>query len=55
MPPSEKEKYDKILCIVWPFPGILFCMYGFNCLNMSNYLMYGLPISFVLSMIFYKT
>lgn len=43
MPPSEKDNYDKILCIVWPFPGILFLFYGFHILTLENYLLYGVP------------
>jgi hypothetical protein len=32
MPPCEAEKYNKILCIVWPFPGLLFTLWGLDML-----------------------
>ena len=28
MPPCEAENYDKILCIIWPFPGIFFTLWA---------------------------
>lgn len=55
MPPSEEDKYDKTLCIIWPFPGILFLLYGFGQLTYNNILFYGIPFAFILSMIFYYT
>ncbi|KRW99939.1 hypothetical protein PPERSA_12615 [Pseudocohnilembus persalinus] len=55
MPPVQKSEYDKILCILWPFPGIFFILFGIGQLTLENYLYYALPLSFFLSMFFYYT
>jgi len=54
IPPAKEEEFDKILCISWPFPGIIFIFWGTGFLD--DYLIYvGLPIAFVIQLIFYYT
>ena len=30
MPPCEEENFNKVLCTLWPFPGIIFILYVLN-------------------------
>ena len=37
MPPSEAENYDKHLVIIWPFPGIIFILWGTQILTLFTF------------------
>ena len=52
MPPCDQENFDNILFIIWPFPGILFTLWGFNLMDPTN-VWIGFGIAFVLSYFFY--
>ena len=40
--------------MIWPFPGITFCLWAFDMLNIST-VFWMLPIAATLSAIFYYT
>ena len=52
MPPCDITNYDRILFMVWPFPGLFFTIWVFNMFNMENVWKVS-GIAFVLSNIFY--
>jgi hypothetical protein len=55
MPPPEKEHYDRILCIIWPFPGSLFILYGFGLLENTLALYIAMTLAFFVTIVFYVT
>lgn len=54
MPPSEVDKFSKILCFIWPFPGIFTIFWILDAINI--YLVYiGLPLALIISCFFFYT
>ena len=51
--PCDEENYQKYLCIVWPFPGLLFIFYAIGLIHWYVYI--GIPLAFVLTAVFYYT
>jgi Ca2+/Na+ antiporter len=54
LPPCEPEKYEKILIITWPFPGLIFTIWALNMFSMAN-VWKASGLAFVLSYLFYAT
>lgn len=54
LPPANFEEYNHWNAIIWPYFGILFLTWAFN-VPVSKLWFLLIPISFVLSIFFYKT
>jgi len=37
LPPCEEDKFNKVLCTLWPFPGIIFILYVFEVYSILKF------------------